>query len=186
MTGGRPIAFIGDSHLLPEEDTVDAFLDLLEAAPARFSRLVLVGDIFDLWIARRQFHDEHHRRVLERFSALHRAGFPIDYAVGNRDYAVESLTPRPFDRVASELLQENDEAPDWLAEHGDLINEDDRQYRAWRRFSRSWPVLGLACQPHHREHSHIIAKRLCIHFGVIALNEAGFFKSTHTTQAGRC
>lgn len=72
------------------------------------------------------------------------AGLPIDYTVGNRDYAVETLPDSPFARVAAEVLPEQTlgGSPRWLAEHGDLVNEDDRQYRAWRRFSRSSVVLG--------------------------------------------
>jgi UDP-2,3-diacylglucosamine pyrophosphatase LpxH len=104
---------------------------------------VLVGDIFDLWIAREHLHDEHHRRVTGALADAARAGLRIDYAVGNRDYAVETWPAHPFDRVAVEVLREPVDAPAWLAEHGDLVNEDDRPYRRWRAFSRSAPVLGL-------------------------------------------
>ena len=138
----RPVAFVGDSHLLPGDDTVELFLDFLAGAPARFERLVLVGDIFDLWLARPHLHEEHHRRTIEGMAAARSAGLAIDYVVGNRDFGVEGLADAPFDRVASVLLPETGEAPAWLAEHGDLVNEEDRQYRSWRALSRSAPVLG--------------------------------------------
>ncbi|MEM7245937.1 MAG: hypothetical protein AAF533_11380 [Acidobacteriota bacterium] len=140
-----PVAFIGDSHLLPDESSVPEFIEFLRTAPGRYSRLVLLGDIFDLWIARPAFHDDHHEEVLAAFHEAEQAGFPIDYTVGNRDYAVETLRPSPFDRVEPEVLAERPEQPRWLAEHGDLVNQDDRQYQGWRRFSRSRFVLGPVC-----------------------------------------
>jgi UDP-2,3-diacylglucosamine hydrolase len=139
---GRPVAFIGDSHLLAGDETVDRFLRFLGSAPARFGRLVLVGDVFDLWLARPHLHEEHHRRTLAALATAGRAGLAIDYVVGNRDFGVEGLPEAPFERVATVCLSEPAATPAWLAEHGDLVNEDDRQYRSWRAFARSGPVLG--------------------------------------------
>ncbi len=135
---GLPTAFIGDSHLLPGDATTGAFVEFLESAPARFERLVLVGDIFDLWIARRHVHFAHHDAVLDAIARSAARGLAVDYVVGNRDYGVETLAPSPFQRVASESLV----GPAWVAEHGDLANPDDARYRAWRAFSRSRAVLG--------------------------------------------
>ena len=141
-SGRRPVAFVGDSHLLAGEPVVDRFAEFLAKAAGRFERLVLVGDIFDLWLARPHLHEQHHLQVLEGLARAREAGLAIDYAVGNRDYGVESLSPCPFDRVAMETLSSTDGAG-WLAEHGDLVNEADRQYRTWRAFSRSWLIQGL-------------------------------------------
>jgi UDP-2,3-diacylglucosamine pyrophosphatase LpxH len=135
----RGVAFVGDAHLLAGDEATRAFVAFLERAPGRFERLVLVGDIFDLWIARPHLHEAHHDLVLEALAQARARGLAIDYAVGNRDYAVESLARAPFDRVALELLVAGDSG--WIAEHGDLVNDADAQYRAWRRFSRSRPVL---------------------------------------------
>ena len=143
MTRDRPTAFVGDSHLLPDDGSTEAFLGFLESAPGRFARLVLVGDIFDLWIARRRLHDQHHDSVLAALQRARERGLAIDYAVGNRDYLVESLPGSPFDRVGTVELLDTSDSPAWVAEHGDLINEDDTSYRRWRRFSRSRIVLGL-------------------------------------------
>jgi len=141
----RPTAFVGDSHLVDAEpEATAAFVRFVESAPDRFERLVLVGDIFDLWLARPALHEEHHRRVLGALEAARRRALPVDYAVGNRDFGVERLAGAPFDRVAVETLSCPDasEPEAWVAEHGDLVNDDDRQYRAWRAFARSRPVLG--------------------------------------------
>ena len=118
------------------------FVAFLASAPAKFERLVLVGDIFDLWIARPHLHEAHHLEVLAALQRARQQGLKVDYAVGNRDYAVETLPGRPFDRVAVETLHEPGPNPAWLAEHGDLVNDEDQQYRAWRSLSRSPPVLG--------------------------------------------
>jgi UDP-2,3-diacylglucosamine hydrolase len=140
----RPVAFVGDAHLLAADTaTTDAFVAFIAGAPARFERLVLVGDIFDLWLARPHLFEAHHAAVLDALAAARREGLGVDYAVGNRDFGVESLRDAPFDRVASEVLEGPGSAPPpWLAEHGDLVNEADRPYRAWRRLARSAPVLG--------------------------------------------
>jgi len=135
----RGVAFIGDSHLLAGDEATSAFVSFLDGAPGRFERLVLVGDIFDLWIARPHLHEEHHVLVLAALARARDRGLPVDYVLGNRDYAVESLPGAPFDRIAVESLVADGSA--WIAEHGDLVNDADTQYRTWRRFSRSRPVL---------------------------------------------
>ena len=127
---------------MPGDSTTEAFLRFLESAPMRYERLVLVGDIFDLWIARRRFHLPHHDVVLAALARSAAAGLAVDYVVGNRDYAVETLEPSPFARVAPIVLLDPASTPAWAAEHGDLANDEDTRYHAWRRVSRSAPVLG--------------------------------------------
>lgn len=138
----RPTAFIGDAHLLRGEAVTADFVRFLAGAPSRFERLVLVGDIFDLWLARPHLHEEHHVQVLAALARATAEGLPVDYAVGNRDYGVETLPAAPLARVATHLLPEPGDRPAWIAEHGDLVNDADRNYRAWRAFSRSALVLG--------------------------------------------
>lgn len=140
-----PTAFVGDSHLLGGDGSTDAFCELVATAPRRFARLVLVGDIFDLWLARPHLHEPHHRQALRALAEAAESGLAIDYVVGNRDYGVETLHPSPFARVGSERLvapEAGDAACAWIAEHGDLVNTEDVQYRRWRRLSRSRLVLG--------------------------------------------
>jgi UDP-2,3-diacylglucosamine pyrophosphatase LpxH len=139
---GGPVAFVGDSHLLAGDEATPAFVRFVAASVGRFERLVLVGDVFDLWIARGRLHEEHHRRALEAIREARARGLAVDYAVGNRDYGVETLPDAPFDRIATETLRDPSATPAWVAEHGDLVNADDLQYRRWRAFSRSAPVLG--------------------------------------------
>ena len=145
VNAGRaaPVAFVGDSHLLAGEPEVTAaFCRFVEACPGRFARLVLVGDIFDLWLARPHLHEPHHVEVLAAIREAASRGLAVDYAVGNRDFGLETLPGAPFARIATELLLEPGDSPAWAAEHGDLINTDDLSYRRWRAFSRSAPVLG--------------------------------------------
>jgi len=137
-----PVAFVGDSHLLAGDDATGAFVDFVQRCPSRFARLVLVGDVFDLWLARPHLHEEHHRLALAALGEATTRGLAVDYAVGNRDFGVETLPGSPFARVATELLHAPGGRPAWVAEHGDLVNEDDTQYRRWRAFARSGPVLG--------------------------------------------
>ena len=137
-----PVAFVGDSHLVAGDETTRALARFIEGAPGRIARLVLVGDIFDLWLARPHLHEDQHRRILASIREASARGLHVDYVVGNRDFGVESLHESPFSRIASEILTDPAPTPAWVAEHGDLVNEDDVQYRRWRAFSRSRPILG--------------------------------------------
>jgi UDP-2,3-diacylglucosamine hydrolase len=143
-SGDGPVAFVGDSHLLARDEAITvAFVRFLESCPGRFERLVLVGDIFDLWLARPHLHEDHHQRVLAAVRETRARGLQVDYVVGNRDFGVETLPDSPFSSVATELLLGTGDQPTWLAEHGDLVNDDDAQYRRWRALARSPLVLGV-------------------------------------------
>lgn len=137
-----PVAFLGDAHLRPGDETAGALAEFVAGAAGRLARLVLVGDIFDLWFARPHLHQEHHRRVLDAVAEARARGLAVDYVVGNRDFGLETWAEAPFDRVATERLDDPAPAPAWAAEHGDLVNEDDRSYRRFRAIMRSRPVLG--------------------------------------------
>lgn len=130
-----------DCHLRAADPDLEAFLRFLRHAAASGARVFLLGDIFDLWIAREGLELPFHRAVVEEVSDLRRAGARISYVQGNRDYFVAQRYPvGPFDAVVEEsMLVEHGGRRIHLA-HGDLVNRDDRQYQWWRRASRSRPV----------------------------------------------
>jgi UDP-2,3-diacylglucosamine hydrolase len=146
MTGHgaeRELAFIGDVHLAPGDVHLAPFLDLLDRLGACAARLVLIGDLFDVWIGGHAPAPPHQAAVLSRLAELRRRGLVVRYLEGNRDYRV-GVGPggSAFDEVAAGVTERFGGHRLW-ATHGDLANPADRQYRLWRRASRSAPLWWL-------------------------------------------
>jgi UDP-2,3-diacylglucosamine pyrophosphatase LpxH len=67
----------------------------------------------------------------------------IDYLEGNRDFFLDrGPSADAFDTYARELALEAGGIR-YLAVHGDGLDDRDRQYRFWRRLSKSPPVRAL-------------------------------------------
>lgn len=138
------LVFIGDVHLSRDDSALGAFLALLDRLRLSARRIVLMGDLFDLWIGRPELEGPHHRAVCGSLRELRRAGVFVRYVEGNRDYhlapaylgsAVDEASDAGFVERVGELSL--------FAIHGDLANARDRRYRAWRRISRSRPLFAL-------------------------------------------
>ncbi len=141
MSRGRDLVFIGDVHLDGEGPDLDAFLALLDRLAQSADRIVLAGDLFDLWIGLPDMEGPHHRRVLERLAALRRAGVLVRYLEGNRDFHVgPAHAGRELDEATDRGVIEQAGPLRLFAIHGDLANRHDRQYRLWRWVARSGPV----------------------------------------------
>jgi UDP-2,3-diacylglucosamine hydrolase len=135
------VILVADSHLRAEDPDLALFLRLLRQVAAPPAQVYLLGDIFDLWIARQGFELPFHRAVVEEIEALRGAGAHISYVQGNRDYFVrERYAAGPFVAVADDALVIEQAGLRIHLAHGDLVNLDDRQYQRWRRFSRSRAV----------------------------------------------
>lgn len=138
-----------DAHLGSVPGDLDAFLGFLEREAAAAANLVLLGDLFDLWLGPERLQTPAHRRVVDGLRALKARGGRLWYVEGNRDYFLApALTPDPFDAVASEALDLEVGGVRLRFEHGDRINVEDRNYQRWRRLSRSSAVRrGFAALP---------------------------------------
>lgn len=141
MTRGGDLLFVGDVHLDRDDAHLSAFLEFLDRRGAAASRVVLLGDLFNLWIGQEGLEAPHQTAVLERFERLRRSGVVVRYIEGNRDYGVGPAHGKTaFDDVTGDGIEERFGGRRIYAIHGDLANVHDRQYRAWRRLSRSAPV----------------------------------------------
>jgi UDP-2,3-diacylglucosamine hydrolase len=152
MSGGRDpgeLIFVGDVHLDRDDPALEDFLAFLEGLAGRARRLVLMGDLFNLWLGRRELEGPHQRAVVERLASLRARGMSVHYLEGNRDYGVGAgYSELAFDAVSAEGLVERWGEVQLFVAHGDLVNLEDRRYRAWRRMSRSTPVWRLfRCLP---------------------------------------
>lgn len=129
-----PLRVAGDVHLCPEEpEVVDAFVAFLERLEGTGGTLVLLGDIFDLWVGKPHQDDPVPSRVLAVLKRLKDAGTHVVYMLGNRDIgfrgvdAVElELWPDPVVTTLGDRRV--------LFTHGDQLCTADHGYQGMRRF----------------------------------------------------
>ena len=136
------IALLGDAHLREVDPEVEAFLGFLEALPGRATVLAILGDLFAAWIGRADLVRPHHERVVEGLGRLAGRGVRVLYVEGNHDFFLKHLYGGgPFEIIAEETLEVLWNGRRVHLAHGDLMNRHDRQYRAWRRLSKSRPFF---------------------------------------------
>jgi UDP-2,3-diacylglucosamine hydrolase len=135
------VAVLADAHLGGAGGEPGPLLaQLREIAARRPERLVLLGDLFQVWVGYRQFETPEIRAFLDAVTAVRAAGVPVDYIEGNRDFFLgEGPYRSAFDRVGTESAFTSGGVR-YLAVHGDGLNDRDRQYLAWRWLSKSLPI----------------------------------------------
>lgn len=135
-----PVAVVADAHLGgpggeagPLVRQLDALLD------EDCERLVLLGDIFHVWVGDRRYETAEVRAVAAAIDRLRAGGVSVDYVEGNRDFFLDrGPYASLFDRLATEVTFETGGVR-YLAVHGDRLNDRDWQYRFWRWLSKSLP-----------------------------------------------
>lgn len=135
---GSRVAVVADAHLGGYGGAADRLAEQLARLPGEgCTRLVLLGDIFHVWVGARQFETPEIRRVFSVLEELASAGVRLDYVEGNRDFFLaESPYADPFESIGTELAIES-AGRRYLAVHGDGIDRSDRQYLFWRWVSKS-------------------------------------------------
>jgi len=126
----------GDAALATFYRWADAFL--VQGAP----NLVLLGDLFQVWVGLPAVETEEQRAVLSALGRISSMSRNVVYLRGNRDYFIE----RSLSEAGVHLQDQWDlDAPGGRVrfEHGDLINSSDRNYLRWRELSRSATVSAL-------------------------------------------
>lgn len=135
-----PVAVVADAHLEGPGGDFLPLLAQLRELPGRATRLVLLGDIVHVWVGFPQFATPASRALVETLCDLRRAGVAVDSIEGNRDFFLgEGPAAAGFDRLGTELGITVG-ARRYLLVHGDGLDDNDRQYRAWRALSKSPPV----------------------------------------------
>jgi UDP-2,3-diacylglucosamine hydrolase len=134
----RSVAVIADSHLGGPGGPPGPLVEQLDGlADTGCRRLILLGDIFHVWVGSRRFETDEVRAVLPALERVRKAGIEVDYVEGNRDFFVAGGSYHDlFDRVANEVAFETG-GKRYLAVHGDGLNDRDRQYLFWRWLSKS-------------------------------------------------
>lgn len=138
MPAGSDLVFVGDVHLDRDDAELPVFVEYLRRLAPQTGRVVLMGDLFNLWIGAPELEQDHHRAVIACLSELRSRGLEIHYLEGNRDYRIaQAYLGGAFDVVGDVGLREDWGGRSLWAAHGDLVNRKDLQYLAWRRASRS-------------------------------------------------
>lgn len=148
------VAIVADAHLGGPGGAAAPLVEQLRRLPAEgCDRLLLLGDLFQIWIGNRRYETPDIALVTETLVALREAGVRVDYVEGNRDFFLAgSPYDRAFDRVGSEVAFEAGGVR-YLAVHGDGLDRRDRKYRFWRAISKSGPsrlAAALVPRPHAR------------------------------------
>ncbi len=132
------VAIVADAHLGGPGGPPGPLVEQLLELPERGCRhLVLLGDIFQVWMGSPRWETPEVREVVPVLRRLRCAGLQIDYVEGNRDFFLEGSPYEDlFDRLSSEVAFEHGGVR-YLAVHGDGLNDRDRQYLFWRWISKS-------------------------------------------------
>ncbi len=138
--------FVSDIHIQSPADEKCAlfrrFLDSCLVTKPNF--LFLVGDIFDLWIADRDYFVETYGDIIQRIRDLKAAGIEIYYFEGNHDLDLkifwqEQMGVKVFEEPAYfDLLGKT-----VRVEHGDQMDPDDKGYLFLRWLLRTPAGRGL-------------------------------------------
>lgn len=137
---------IGDGHYFGADDEPARWSALLAAASVtRVTEISILGDFFELWLGLSGLETPWQEKLWAPLRELKSRGVKLRYVVGNKDFFVKEWNQRHqlFDAVIEKSVTlESAAGPLGLIHlaHGDLVNRADRQYRAWRAFSRSMPV----------------------------------------------
>ena len=149
-----PVALIADAHLGGPGGSAGPLLAQLEALPAQgCRRLILMGDLFQVWVGFPRFETEDVRAFVAALRRLRRQGIEVDYVEGNRDfYLAGSPYADAFDRIGLETSF-TAAGRRYLCVHGDGLNDRDWKYRFWRRLSKS-PAVRFAVRHTPRPLAH--------------------------------
>ncbi len=140
------VAVIADAHLGGPGGAAGPLVEQLDSLAApECERLLLLGDLFHIWVALPGFETPEVRQVTEALARVQSRGVHVDYVEGNRDFFVAGgRYAAAFDRVGNEVAFEAG-GRRYLAVHGDGLDKSDVQYLFWRFLSKN-PVSRLAAR----------------------------------------
>lgn len=113
-------------------------MQFLRGRVSEFDRVIILGDLFDVWPGTTPFLKKHFEPVTAALRSLSKTGHEVVYVEGNHDFRLgryfeEELGIRVY---PNEWITEFGGRRAYLA-HGDLGNPDDVGYRVLRRVLRS-------------------------------------------------
>jgi UDP-2,3-diacylglucosamine hydrolase len=132
------IAVVADAHLGGPGGPAEPLVAQLAELPQQgCKRLVLLGDLFQVWVGSDKYETDDVRAVQAALIDLRNQGVQLDYVEGNRDFFIGEGPYRSlFDTFSTEVSFDI-AGRSYLAVHGDGLNDRDRQYLFWRWLSKS-------------------------------------------------
>lgn len=119
------------------------FADSIQSART----LLVLGDLFDVWVGAAQERMPGAPAVLDALARLARRGTRVVVVPGNRDFLLgSSFEERTGARLCPDGCVARSGRERWLVVHGDTLCTKDTGYQRLRRVLRSPVVLGAA--PH--------------------------------------
>lgn len=137
------VVLASDVHLTSADPAgIARFLRFLEGPCAAASRVVLLGDLFDMWVTSEQARDPGYAPV---FAALRRlaAERDVGFVEGNRDFAATPDLREAGVRPLGDLVLLEVGGLRVAAAHGDRLCTRDVRYQAFRRLARTDTVRHL-------------------------------------------
>ena len=136
--------FVSDIHISsPESRRASLFVAFLRTLSGKTNttHLILLGDIFDLWVADHGYFVERYREIIDEIRRLKNEGVEIRYFEGNHDLHLRyfwsdqlgvTVHGGPiYIQLADKMVR---------LEHGDQMDPDDRGYLFLRWFLRTGPI----------------------------------------------
>jgi UDP-2,3-diacylglucosamine pyrophosphatase LpxH len=133
-TGHVRTLFLSDVHLGFRGCQADLLLNFLRTV--KTERLVLVGDIVDLWSLRRSFYwPPAHQQVVRQILAIARSGTEVIYVPGNHDEGFRELCGGAFESIAvrREFIHETARGERYLVVHGDEF-DGNVKFAGWLKW----------------------------------------------------
>ncbi|MEM8885846.1 MAG: UDP-2,3-diacylglucosamine diphosphatase [Planctomycetota bacterium] len=138
--------FASDVHLAAERPHVTRlFLSFCDHVAQDATRFFLLGDIFDLWVGRKQERLDYVQPILDKIRSLSAAGIEVHYIAGNRDFNFDAPIVEGGERrtLDDEMTIESAGRRLYLT-HGDLLCTGDVAYGRARSVLRSDPLRAAA------------------------------------------
>ncbi|WP_395119576.1 UDP-2,3-diacylglucosamine diphosphatase [Rhodanobacter sp. FW102-FHT14D06] len=140
--------FIADLHLDPARPQITRlFENYLASDEVRSAdTLYILGDLVEAWIGDDD-DAELPQRIAEAIRAVHDAGVPVHFMVGNRDFLLgETFAARAGMTLLDDRTVRDIQGRPTLLMHGDTLCTDDLAYQAVRKQVRTpeWQAQILA------------------------------------------
>ncbi|MFQ5354211.1 MAG: UDP-2,3-diacylglucosamine diphosphatase, partial [Thermodesulfobacteriota bacterium] len=131
------IIFLGDAHLKGEGEAAETALVEFLLGLEGVYLLVILGDLFDFWVADNAVAEARYSAVLQALKEVKERGVKIIYVEGNHDFSMGGFFTDELEAtiVEGSVVQKFDGKRFYLT-HGDTVGMT-RGYRRWRRFLRT-------------------------------------------------
>jgi UDP-2,3-diacylglucosamine hydrolase len=128
------VFFISDLHLCDTRPDINrVFFEFLQGPARDAEALYILGDLFEYWAGDDDLTDPFNRSVAAALADYSRAGIPLKFMHGNRDFLLDG----EFARACGIALLDDPHALDLFGTptvlmHGDTLCTDDVDYQRFR------------------------------------------------------